>query len=234
MLYIIQNDPEVPLGEYGRDLNGLGVTWRLFRPFLGEALPELEAGSAVLVLGGAMGVHDLEEHPFLLTVKKFVHRVVEQDVPFLGICLGGQLLADVMGGAVTGKCQGEKGSLPVMLTVEGLTDPLFAGVGESFVTFQWHNDTFATPPGGVRLADSPACRNQAFRIGSWAYGLQFHPEVDGEIVAAWSRADSSTSSESGELVADFVAKLAPYRSASRRILENFLNIAGLPFTPARS
>lgn len=228
MLFVIQNDPEVPLGTYAEYLAELGVAFRVVSPYAGDALPEPAASDAVIILGGAMGVHDEAEHPFLAGVKEFIADTVARQVPLLGICLGGQLLAHVLGGTVTaGSPWGEKGTLPVILTDAGERDPLFAGIDHLFTTFQWHQDSFAIPPGAEHLASSPGCPNQAFRFGPNAYGTQFHPEVNRQIVENWSSWTPETSARTAELLADFDAAASAYDAASRRLLENFLRIAGL-------
>jgi GMP synthase-like glutamine amidotransferase len=169
-----------------------------------------------------MGAHDTDRHPFLVELKNFIRACVTHDIPFLGICLGGQLLADVLGARVTpGSPCGEKGTLSVRLTSAGCADPLFAGLPEEFVTFQWHNDSFAIPTGAFRLAESSACPNQAFRYGKKAWGTQFHPEVDRAIVDCWARWSEETASTVDDYLAAFASGEEAYRSASRRMLRNF-------------
>lgn len=227
MLLIVQNDPEVPAGAYADYLEEMGVSFRLARPFAGEELPPVTEVAAVLVLGGAMGVHDTADHPFLARVTGFIGDVVAAGVPYLGICLGGQLLAHVLSAPVTTGASGEKGTLTVTLTAEGEHDPLFAGIPSPFVTFQWHNDTFAIPAGATHLASSPACPHQAFRGGEKAWGLQFHPEVNREIVAAWARWSHETAPCADRFAEEFTAAEPAFYEASRRILANFLRLACL-------
>ncbi len=100
MLLIIQNDPEVPPGNFNDTIGELRVPCRIVHPYSGEALPPVGDISAAIVLGGAMGVHDTAKHPFLVGVKAFIRECVQTETPFLGVCLGGQLLADVLGGRV--------------------------------------------------------------------------------------------------------------------------------------
>jgi GMP synthase-like glutamine amidotransferase len=227
MLVIVQNDPEVPPGTYGEYLREEGVAFRTVRPYTGDALPKLGEVAAAVVLGGAMGVYDTAAHPFLEAVKAFIAACARTGTPFLGICLGGQLLADVLGGRVDSGHLGEKGTLPVTLTPEGMADPLFAGIDREFVTFQWHDDSFVIPAGAVRLAMSPACPNQAFRCGACAYGTQFHPEVNKAIVESWAREAAGSAPTAQEFLAAFAPYEESYRKASRQILDNFLRIARL-------
>jgi GMP synthase (glutamine-hydrolysing) len=227
MLAIIQNDPEVPLGSFADYLSEAGTTYEIVRPDKGENLPRAGDIRAIIVLGGAMGVHDIERHPFLIGLKRFIGESATRGIPYLGICLGGQLLADALGGRVTPNSCGEKGTLTVRISPEGTADPLFAGLPEEFVTFQWHNDCFAPPEGATLLASSPGCPNQAFRIGARAYGLQFHPEVDRAIVDCWARWSEETAPAADTYLTAFAATEKAYRDDSRRLLRNFVTLAGL-------
>ena len=227
MLLIIQNDPEVPPGNFNDTIGELQAPCRIVHPYGGEALPPFGDIAAAIVLGGAMGVHDTTKHPFLVGVKAFIRSCVQTEIPFLGVCLGGQLLADVLGGRVVAASPyGEKGTLPVSLTPAGAEDPLFAGVPGEFISFQWHNDSFEIPPGGTHLAFSAACPGQAFRFGPCAWGTQFHPEVDRAIVDCWARWTGETAPVADEFLADFTRTEASYLEVSRRLLGNFLQLAG--------
>lgn len=227
MLHIIQNDPQVPPGNIAENFAAAGVLYVVHHPYTGDPLPELCDVSALIVMGGAMGANDDARHPFLYDLKIFIKTVVLAGIPYLGICLGGQLLAAALGAQVVSSRWEELGSLPVSLTAEGRRDALFAGLSDEFDTFQWHHDSFDIPAGGVLLASSPACRHQAFRIGSAAWGTQFHPEVTEEIIRDWCAWDPETSSRVDGLVADFHAMEPSYRSTARKILLNFLGTSGL-------
>lgn len=224
MLYIIQNDANVPPGNI---LEHLPVPHMVLHPYTGQQLPPAEEISALIVLGGAMGANDDRKHPFLTDVKVLIRRVVARNIPYLGICLGGQLLAAAMGGKVASHRWEELGILPVVLTVDGREDRLFAELPLVFQTFQWHHDSFDIPPGGTRLAFSKACHNQAFRVGSSAWGLQFHPEVTEQIIRDWSARDSATALKAEELVAEFAGNATRYAATARQLLRNFIEIAGL-------
>lgn len=224
MLLVVQNDPEVPIGRFGTLLDQSGVAWQLLKAYSGETWPSLDKLAGVIVLGGAMGVNDLEKHPYLVEVKRFIAKVLQRRLAFLGICLGGQLLADVAGARVTSGQWGEKGALSVDLTLAGRDDRLFAGLGAMFTTFQWHSDSFAIPDKGVLLASSPVCPHQAFRCGTNAYGLQFHPEVDASIVACWSQDTPETALQTDRFVQEFLALESFYARVAEQLLNNFLHI----------
>jgi GMP synthase-like glutamine amidotransferase len=227
MLHIIQNDLEVPPGTIAENLDTLGIMYCVHHPYSGDPLPEVQDVSALVVLGGAMGANDDLRHPFLYDLKIFIRQVVSAGIPCLGICLGGQLLAAALGARVVSKRWEELGCLPVALTAAGCCDTLFAGMPVEFETFQWHHDSFDIPVGGVLLASSSACINQAFRVGSAAWGTQFHPEVTEQIIRDWCAWDRATSARVDELLSDFRTIEAPYRVITKNMLTNFLETAGL-------
>lgn len=224
MLHIIQNDPQVPPGNI---IENVTIPCTIHYPYRGDELPEIEQISALIVMGGAMGANDDHKHPFLVKVIQLIRQVVSASIPYLGICLGGQLLAAALGAKVVSRRWEELGVLAVNLTLEGKTDLLFREVGEQFSTFQWHHDSFDIPAGGVLLASSAACPHQAFRVGECAWGLQFHPEVTGEIIRAWCAWDYSTAARTEELLATFTGRAVQYDATARQLVRNFTRIAGL-------
>ena len=227
MIVFIQNDQDVPAGAYADWLLEEGIPFRIVRPYLNEEIPLPDKIAASIVLGGVMGANETAKYPSLLTVRNFIHHTVTAGRPYLGICLGGQLLADVFGAPVRSNTHGERGVHSINLTREGINDPLFHGVPEQFISFQWHNDSFDIPAGALRLANSAACPNQALRYGKNAYGLQFHPEMNANIVATWCLDEATGSLETEQIVLLFKKKEEAYRMYSRQILCNFLRIAGI-------
>ncbi|MHC1697675.1 MAG: type 1 glutamine amidotransferase [Geobacteraceae bacterium] len=226
MLTLIQNDQDVPSGNFLDWLREYDLPTRIVRPFSGEDLPSLTDSSALIVLGGAMGVHDSSRYPHLLTVRSYMQQAAQRNVPLLGICLGGQLLADVLGAPVHSQRNGEMGLHSVEVLGPGCSDPLFYEIPENFTTFQWHNDSFEIPVGAVCLASSANCAHQAFRYGLSQYGLQFHPEVTRSIISSWIESSDSADDPSW-ILDDFICKEEEYTAVSRKLLENFLRIAHL-------
>jgi GMP synthase-like glutamine amidotransferase len=226
MLHIIQNDPEVPPGNIAENLEDAGILYLVHHPYCGDPLPDLQDITALIVLGGSMGANDDRSHPFLYDLKLFIRRVVEAGIPYLGICLGGQLLAAALGAQVVSNRWEELGSLPVELNASARGDVLFSGVPEIFSTFQWHHDSFDIPTGAVLLASSTNCPHQAFRIGGRAWGTQFHPEVTERIIRDWCAWDHATAARIEELLAAFGSIRREYRDVARRFLWNFLSSAG--------
>jgi GMP synthase-like glutamine amidotransferase len=227
MLHIIQNDPEVPPGNLIDCIEACGVAHVVHHPYNADHLPDLRDISALIVLGGAMGANDDARHPFLRDLKLLIREVAVSGTPYLGICLGGQLLAAALGARVESRRWEELGNLPVDLNTAGREDRLFSGLSHSFATFQWHHDSFDIPEGAVLLAGSADCPHQAYRFGSAAWGIQFHPEVTEQIIRDWCAWDSDASARVDELLAGFHAIQKSYQNFSRGLLTNFLKIAGL-------
>jgi GMP synthase-like glutamine amidotransferase len=152
----------------------------------GDAIPSLAEADALLVFGGPMNVDEHARFPWLAPETAAIRQAALGGLPVFGVCLGAQLLARALGAPVTRNPVPEVGLLEVDLTDAGTSDPLFAGWPRRAPVVQWHSDTFALPAGATLLATSPACRNQAFRYGECAYGLQFHPEVTADMVSEWA------------------------------------------------
>ena len=228
MFVIVLNDPQCPPGSCLQLLAASGQPHATVAACHGELLPDPERLSGAIVLGGDMGVHETGRYPHLDRVRDFMGRALRAGTPLLGICLGGQLLAQLAGGTVASPSpHGEKGIGRVRLSAAGESDPLFAGVPNPFVTFQLHGDSFTPPPGATLLADSAACSAQAFRLGASAYGVQFHPEVDCDIVACWEQIAQPRL----DLLSGFRSSQAAFDSASRAILTNFISLAAASSPP---
>ncbi len=199
----------------------------------GEPLPDWREFDALLAMGGPMGAGDDADHPWLAPERELVREAVEAGRPFLGVCLGVQLLAAALGARVYAAERPEVGLLEVELTAEGRADPLFAGLDDRFVSLQWHGDTFDLPADAVRLASSPLIANQAFRAGERAYGVQFHLEVTGEMAVVWGRVPAYRRSlaetlgeEAGAVfIADVERRADELHPPARRLFGNWLELA---------
>lgn len=154
----------------------------------GDALPDIADFDALWVLGGPMDVWEEDIHPWLAAEKEFIRDAVEgRGVPFLGLCLGHQLLAEALGGTVGKAKTPEIGVMDVMLTEDGANGVLFDGLPEKFPTLQWHSaEVTRLPPGAQVLATSPDCVVQAMKWGTRAASVQFHLEVEPDTVPSWA------------------------------------------------
>ncbi|MBF0569259.1 MAG: type 1 glutamine amidotransferase [Candidatus Omnitrophica bacterium] len=142
---------------------------------------------AVVSLGGPMNVYEEARFPFLKDEDVLLKKVLAAGIPFLGICLGAQLLAKAAGGKVTRSPQEEIGWFTVDLTDAGGKDPLFQGLPKRMEVYQWHGDMCVLPDGAELLSTAERCSVQAFRVGKNAYGLQFHAEITDKSIDEWSR-----------------------------------------------
>jgi GMP synthase-like glutamine amidotransferase len=232
MILIVQNDIQVPAGTLTDFLDRRKYPFQTIRLFDGDAFPEWEHLTGIVVLGGSMGVNDESEFPFMNGLKKWIQSAVTLELPFMGICLGGQLLAGACSGQVKSHHRGEHGCREVHLNNAGKDERLFQGLPETFISYQWHQDSFIPPEDAIVLAVSPDCPYQAFRVGKRAWGLQFHPEVDGPIVSDWAREHV----RKDEFVSQFQKMEQIYRDFSRKIFSNFLSVvldfAATPDHPA--
>lgn len=212
---VLQFDVRVGLGTFAPWLQELGCRIHTCRCDL-DILPGDDDGP-VLLLGGYMGVNDREQFPYLQRVSEWLAKEVRRGRPVLAVCLGGQLLAYALGGTVKSQANQERGIQDIRLTPAGKADALLTGLPDPFVSFAWHNDSFAIPPGATHLARTDVCPGQVFRAAN-AWGLQFHPEVDAQIIAEWCKITGSNK----EPIEQFVRHQQVYLTHSRQILANFI------------
>jgi GMP synthase-like glutamine amidotransferase len=152
------------------------------RLYEAEPLPPLDSFDWLVVMGGPMNIYEHDAYPWLVSEKTFIEKAIGQGKVVLGVCLGAQLAADVLGGRVERNRHTEIGWFPVSLTDEGRRWPALSGFPERFLAFHWHGDTFSIPPGAERLAENEACANQAFQFAGRVVGLQFHLDYSVESI----------------------------------------------------
>lgn len=220
-------------GTLAGHLRARGVEWDTVEVDEGEPIPDPAGYDALLAFGGPMNVDEDAEHPWLVEEKRVIAAAVRGGQPFLGVCLGGQLLARSLGAPVLRTGEPEVGVLEVTVTEAARTDVIFSAMPETIPCLQWHSDTFELPEGSTLLASSPACRNQAFRWGDAAYGVQFHVEVAADMADEWEavpayRAALEEVRGQGAfagLRAELEAQSAALDRASAALCDGFLQVA---------
>ncbi|UGS33852.1 type 1 glutamine amidotransferase [Capillimicrobium parvum] len=154
-----------------------GIELREVKTDLGEPVPGVDDVGGVIVQGGPFSVAEAQTVGHLADEMRLLADAAHAGLPVLGICLGAQLLAGGLGADVGPAPREERGMDDVRLTEAGLADPVLGPEGPGLRIFQFHGEAFTLPPGAERLATGDGCPEQAFRIGTRAYGLQFHHEL---------------------------------------------------------
>ena len=160
----------------------------------GELPPPLDKFDTLIVLGGPMGVYEMDRYPHLMTGSRIIREAINRDMKVLGICLGSQMIAYCLGANVYPGPEKEIGWYHIELTGEALKDtcmrklaihPEVGDFWRKFQVFHWHGDTFDLPPQAVLLAGSAKYKHQAFRFGDKVYAFQFHMEVTKAMIRDW-------------------------------------------------
>lgn len=198
---------------------------RTIHVYRNEELPDPESIPSLILLGGTMNIYQHRDHPWLIPEKQMLARYVETGSSIFGICLGGQLLADVLGAKVTQNPVNEIGWFPVNFTSEARS--YFPHLPESLTVLHWHGDTFALPKDSIRLAESEGCAEQGFLWNQRILGLQFHPEASPASIA--QPADRPVE-EPSKFVQDISVRIAGYHRYSSQVKTVFFALLDTLFS----
>lgn len=176
-IHYLQHVPFEGLGNMEDIFQRWGSPTTATHWYRGDRPPALESFDWLVVMGGPMNIYEHDSHPWLIEEKRLIGEAIDAGKVVLGICLGAQLIADVLGGPVTPGRHKEIGWFPVQRQpgVEGTA--LDGVLPDKLTVFHWHGDTFELPPGARLLASSAACAHQAFCVDERVFGFQFHLET---------------------------------------------------------
>ncbi len=229
---VLQHFHENPPGRVGNLLDEHTIPYDVIH--VGQdSLPNPHAYGAIIVLGGTQHLYNKSKYPYTVHEEVYIQEAIKERVPYLGMCLGGQLLANTFQAPIHKLPKEHIGFLRIDFTEAGQNDPLYHGLPGYQQAFQWHEDCFALPQGAVSLARHEDDANQAFRYLSAAYGLQYHIELTEAMLNLWLHDPAlkkefidAYGTEHYEKVEREVVELYPtYASHAQTVIENFLRIS---------
>lgn len=231
-ILVIKNIAREDTGLLGNIIRELGIKTKVIEVSRGEKLPAIEKFGAVVVLGGPDSAND--DTPAMKNELVFIRKILEAEIPYLGICLGLQTMVRAAGGKVVKSPLSEIGFrdnygqlFNVELTASGRKDPVFKGIEDSFDVFHLHGETVILTEKMELLATGKNCRNQIVRSGKNAYGIQCHFELTEEMLEVWINEDPDLlKHDTDQLRYDFNSVRPFFMKRGNRLFRNFLGIAG--------
>ena len=234
-MLVVEHEAGAPAGWLGEELEVIGATLDVRRPYTGEplqVLADLQGIDAVLVLGGAMSAWDDVAAPWLPDTRSLVRAAEQVGVPVLGVCLGHQLATRALGGEVGRNPAGTSVAvLPVCWSPLAAEDPLLAAMTDTAAAVHWNDDVVSVlPPSATVLATSPDGAVQAARLGRSVWGVQFHPEAGPSIIDRWVQEDGAPYAAAGIDLEQYTRDGADHetdlRESCRRLAASVLGLVG--------
>jgi GMP synthase-like glutamine amidotransferase len=216
-------------GYFTTFLDRHDIPWKLVRIDAGDAVPEnLNGVSGICLMGGPMSVND--DLPWIQPVLGLIREAIASDIPVIGHCLGGQLMAKALGATVSANPVKEIGWAEVRVTDGVAARPWLGDATQSMLAFHWHGETFALPPGATRILGSAHCANQAYVLNERHIGMQCHVEMTPELIASWcengaveiAASDSPAVQSSAEIQADVSARTAELHQLADKIYSRWI------------
>ncbi len=228
MIAIIKNVVNEGPGSIEQYLYENAIPYKIFEAENGDFPSTLEKFDGLVIMGGPMGVYEMEQYPYLKAISRLIREGINRNIKILGICLGCQLIAHTLGARVYKGDVEEIGWFDIELTGDGLRDPLMLSLArhpsvgdiwKKFKVFHWHGDTFELPIGAVHLAKSDLYNYQAFSYKGRVYGFQFHIEVTKELLEEWF--ENNPLKE--KLLSETDKILPEYTERAKNFYRNFFN-----------
>ncbi len=227
-LLVIKHTPTEGAGIFAKFCQDQGIDLDVIELQAGDQFPPLGDYAGLLVMGGVMNVGDEAEYPWLREEKRYIRTAVnELHKPYLGVCLGAQLLADALGGEVGAMPQREIGVYAITLNAAGLNSMPTKGMPREFKTLQWHGqEVRRLPENATLLASSPLCQVQAFSVNDHAFGIQFHQEVDQATIDQWrdDLVEAVGSAECDRIYQELAQELPHINQTAKVLFDNFLQV----------
>jgi GMP synthase (glutamine-hydrolysing) len=225
---VLQHEDDDPIHLMGTWMEGVGLA--VCRAYDGDPVPSsIEGYDGLVVMGGAMGAHDDEKAPWLPATRELIRLAATASVPTLGICLGHQLCTVALGGEIQVNPNGRQlGLLDVGWTAEAVDDELMGGLVGPRRAMHWNDDVVSRLPDGARqLATASTGEVQAARLAPTVWGIQWHPEVDDGLVAAWATDGSLAPTEKERVLDDLVRSRHDLDAAWRPLAQRFSTLVGV-------
>ena len=226
-VHFFQHVPFEGLAYIAEWAHNRNISLRKIALYENEPLPTLNPCDTLIVMGGPMGAIDEQAYPWLKKEKQFIEKAIETDMIVIGICLGAQIIASVLGARVFKNVHKEIGWFSVNKIPTADQFVLGKSLPERFMAFHWHGDTFDMPSGAVHLAESTACRNQGFVYQNRIVALQFHlestrPSIEALIENCGSELISSPFIQSTEMIRQGYHHIEPSNSLMAGLMDKII------------